>query len=133
MLEASACNMLRYMPPHATLKLGSTVGDMMRKAGFTSRLRTLVIVWTRALMLSQAPSVFLICVIQMTLWSAQNFSTKKACDLIPPSTLLYVIYVFINILFSSYLWIVNTGVGKHWLIFIGWKGNGILVKIINNL
>lgn len=63
MLEASACNMLRYMPPHATLKLGSTVGDMMRRAGFTSRLRTLVIVWTRALMLSQAPSVFLICVI----------------------------------------------------------------------
>lgn len=39
MLEASACNMLRYMPPHATLKLGSTVGDMMRRAGFTSRDR----------------------------------------------------------------------------------------------
>lgn len=67
---------LKYTSPHATFKPGSATGDRLRRTGLITRLRTLVI--GRALLLTQAPIVSLICIFKMTFWSAPQLPTNNS-------------------------------------------------------
>lgn len=71
---------LKYTSPHATFKPGSAAGDRLRRTGLITRLRTLVIgrARARALLLTQAPIVSLICIFKMTFWSAPQLPTNNS-------------------------------------------------------
>lgn len=65
---------------HATFKPSSAAGDRLKRASLTTRLRTLMIgpARARALLLTQAPIVSLICISKMAFWSATQLTTNNS-------------------------------------------------------